>query len=121
VSIEINSTSLAFFGYDGHEVHIKYASTPNMRTIVTKFRNKNCSLSKHLNDMKRIKSVTLTFLSPCEVKMVQNFVYATVNYWVNSCSNQFSYFFFAGARFHYVREEILCIKVYQLVYFAILE
>ncbi|XP_047088766.1 uncharacterized protein LOC124700724 [Lolium rigidum] len=66
VSIEINSTSLAFFGYDGHEVHIKYASTPNMRTIVTKFRNKNCSLSEHLNGMKRIKSVTLTFLSPCE-------------------------------------------------------
>lgn len=64
--IEINSTSLVFFEYDGHQVHIMYASTPNMKTIVTKFWNRNCSLSKHLNDMKMIKKVTLTFLSPCE-------------------------------------------------------
>uniref|UniRef100_A0ACD5X9E2 Uncharacterized protein n=1 Tax=Avena sativa TaxID=4498 RepID=A0ACD5X9E2_AVESA len=66
VSIEINSTSLFFFEYDGHEVLIKYASTPSMRTIATKFWNRNCSLLKHLNDMKMIKKVTLTFLSPCE-------------------------------------------------------
>ncbi|XP_047088767.1 uncharacterized protein LOC124700742 [Lolium rigidum] len=66
VSIEINSTSLLFFEYAGHEVRIKYASTPNMRTIVTKFWNRNCSLSEHLNDIKMIRKVTLTFLSPCE-------------------------------------------------------
>jgi hypothetical protein len=79
-SIEINSTSLVFFEYDGHPVHIKYASTPNMRAIVTKFSNRNCALSKHINDMKKIKKITLTFLSPWKVKMVQIYAYVTVNH-----------------------------------------
>ncbi|KAM0924837.1 hypothetical protein ACQ4PT_004744 [Festuca glaucescens] len=63
VSIEVHSTSLAFFEYDGHKVLIKYASTPNMRRIVTKFSNRNCSLSTHLNKMKMIEKISLTFLS----------------------------------------------------------
>ena len=67
VRIEIHSTSLVFFEYDGQKVHIKYASTPNMRRIVTKFWNRNSSLSKHLNKMKMIEKVTLTFLSPSKV------------------------------------------------------
>ncbi|XP_047088768.1 uncharacterized protein LOC124700726 [Lolium rigidum] len=64
VSIEMHATSLAFFEYDGHEVSINYASTPNMRQIVTKLGDINCSLPKDLNAMKLIKKVTLTFLSP---------------------------------------------------------
>uniref|UniRef100_A0ACD5WB06 Uncharacterized protein n=1 Tax=Avena sativa TaxID=4498 RepID=A0ACD5WB06_AVESA len=66
VSIEIHATSLAFFEYDGHEVHIKYASTPKMRQIVTKFGDVNTSLPKDFNAMEWIKKVTLTFLSPSE-------------------------------------------------------
>jgi hypothetical protein len=38
-----------------------------MRKIVTKFWNRNCSLWKHLNKMKMIEKVTLTFLSPFKV------------------------------------------------------
>uniref|UniRef100_A0ACD6A6H4 Uncharacterized protein n=1 Tax=Avena sativa TaxID=4498 RepID=A0ACD6A6H4_AVESA len=72
-SIEIHSASLVFFEYDGHKVDIKYASTPNMRKIVTKFSNRNSSLSKHLNNMKMIEKVTLTFLSP---RKEPNFIYA---------------------------------------------
>ncbi|XP_047086131.1 uncharacterized protein LOC124697608 [Lolium rigidum] len=64
VSIEIHSASLVIFEYDGHKVLIKYASTPNMRRISTKFSNRNCSLSMNLNKMKMIEKVCLTFLSP---------------------------------------------------------
>ncbi|CAM0876627.1 unnamed protein product [Alopecurus aequalis] len=66
LSIEIHSTSLLLFEYDGNQVRIKYASTPNMRRIVTKFWNRNCSLSMDLNKMKMIRKVTLAFLSPSE-------------------------------------------------------
>ncbi|CAM0876628.1 unnamed protein product [Alopecurus aequalis] len=66
VSIEIDATSLAFFEYDGHEVHINCVSAPNMRQMVTKFENTNCSLAKNINALQLIKKVTLTFLSPSE-------------------------------------------------------
>jgi hypothetical protein len=78
VSIELHATSLAFFEYDGHAVHIKYASTPNMRQIVTKLGDVNSSLPKDFNAMELIKKVTLTFLSPSEVHINMGHIYVFV-------------------------------------------
>ncbi|XP_044402064.1 uncharacterized protein [Triticum aestivum] len=66
VSIEIHASRLLGFEYDGHEVHINYASTPNMRFLVNKFGNRNCSLPNNLDAMKWISRITLTFFSPLE-------------------------------------------------------
>uniref|UniRef100_A0A8I6XU16 At1g61320/AtMIF1 LRR domain-containing protein n=1 Tax=Hordeum vulgare subsp. vulgare TaxID=112509 RepID=A0A8I6XU16_HORVV len=65
-SVEIHATGLLIFEYDGREVHINYASTPNMRTLVNKFGNRNGYLSDGVEAMERIKKITLTFLSPSE-------------------------------------------------------
>ncbi|VAI37534.1 unnamed protein product [Triticum turgidum subsp. durum] len=66
VSIEIHASRLLGFQYDGQEAHINYASTPNMRFLVNKFGNRNCSLPNNLDAMRRISRITLTFFSPSE-------------------------------------------------------
>ncbi|PNT74039.1 hypothetical protein BRADI_1g06660v3 [Brachypodium distachyon] len=65
-SINIHSISLDIFEYDGHQVQIKYESTPSMRRIAIKFVDRNCSLPDDLLAMERLKKVTLWFLSPSE-------------------------------------------------------
>lgn len=67
LSIEIHATSLLICEYDGREVRINYASTPNMRFLVNKFGNRNGYLSDGVEAMKRIRKITLTFLWPSEV------------------------------------------------------
>ncbi|XP_048532043.1 uncharacterized protein LOC125526921 [Triticum urartu] len=66
VSVEIHATCLLIFEYDGHEVHINYASTPSMRFLANNFKNRNSYLSDGVEAMKRIRKITLTFLWPSE-------------------------------------------------------